>query len=342
MGAHNHVRRLWFTVSDPVSPQLSIGGELLSGGTRRGTETLTVNTFDQAGGLDSVSVSINGHTVASSDWCSPPGGVATTLTPCPSTRAWSLPISTENSPWVNGLNSLIVCARDYATNAQCASRVVMVDNTCPASGGAEARSLVAGIQLPGGAGGLSERAVLRSRQAPIIRGHLATDQGVPLPGATVCIFESIALPDAGPELVAIPRTAANGNFTTALDPGPSRRLAFVYRFNNRIQTDSAEIRSVVVPTLRIEDKTLTNGDNARFPGLASWAECWKSSRGPAGSSRTKMADLQAGTHGPGWVIQWPLSLHADSRAPSATYFDLVSSGKSGYPFLPGRARKSGD
>ena len=59
--AHTFVKNLYFTIVDVTSPHLdSLGGSLLEGGTRRGTESLTITASDNASGISGATVRING------------------------------------------------------------------------------------------------------------------------------------------------------------------------------------------------------------------------------------------------------------------------------------------
>jgi hypothetical protein len=339
--AHNHVRRLWFTVNDPNPPGLVAGGELLEGGVRRGTELLTLWLSDLAPGLESASVSVNDRLVHSFDWrpaCNLHLGVPLRLVPCATNRSVDLALSTENSPWVTGSNTLSICVRDFALASRCIERVVTVDNTCPGSGGTQASKLTGGVQVGNEADNVLPRAVVRSHVTPFVRGRVETSAGTPVGGATVCVFETVDLPDAGPELVATPRSAANGNFVTALDPGPSRRLMFVYRYNNQIQADSAVLGSIVVPTLRVADKTLSNGDNARFRGTVP---------GPNAGNRAVVLQARVGRK---WRTFKQVRTNPDgsytglyrftqTRGLVRYVFRARVKRQGGYPYLPGGSKK---
>ena len=158
-------------------------------------------------------------------------------------------MQTDAPPWHNGTNELEVCVRDYAANdPTCLNRSVEVDNSCPGSGGTEAAALDGGIQQ---GDSVRSSTMVRSNQDAVARGRLATSSGDPVDGATVCVFETDAIRDATPQLVAKAQTKNGGRFAALLDRGPSRSLRFVYRYNNHQLEDAASLRSTVVPSLAI-------------------------------------------------------------------------------------------
>jgi len=138
-----------------------------------------------------------------------------------------------------------------------------VDNSCPSSGGTAAADLEGGADV---GGQLKSRATVTSKLQPVIRGGLEDGAGGPVVGASVCLYETVDLPDASRQLVSTATTQSNGRFATRLDAGPSRRIDLVYRYNDRILGGKVELDSRVVPTLQIAKKNLQNGDAARFRG----------------------------------------------------------------------------
>jgi hypothetical protein len=160
---------------------------------------------------------------------------------------------------------VVICSNDSAGNGSspCVRRIVQVDNTCPGSGGTFAAELDAGADV---GGQLRARAGVTSNVQPVIRGSLKDGAGSPVAGATVCLYETIDLPDASRELVSTATTQSNGRFATRLDAGPSRRLDLVYRYNDKVLGGRVQLDSRVVPTLEIPTKSVENGDAARFTG----------------------------------------------------------------------------
>ena len=149
---HTYLRNLFFTIQDTSPPTItSLGGTAFSGGVRRGSETIEAVGADGQGGLTGATVRVNGTLVASPDapcpgWSGPASGPARTFHPCVSNFAWSLVMNTENGPWADGENLVEVCVKDLsfdqaAIQSDCETRTVMVDNSCPSSGGTAATSL---------------------------------------------------------------------------------------------------------------------------------------------------------------------------------------------------------
>jgi hypothetical protein len=100
----------------------------------------------------------------------------------------------------------------------------------------------------------------------VIRGRLATAGGDPIGGATVCVYETVGLEDASSQLVTTATTQANGRFVTRLDPGPSREVELVYRYNTKVLERTVQLDSTVVPTLKLAERSLRNGERAHFRG----------------------------------------------------------------------------
>jgi hypothetical protein len=265
---HVYMSYLYFTIDDPSAPSLATGGSLLSGGVKRGSETLDLSSADPSGaGFSYWRVYVNSALSQQVDACIPGRTISGRLTqfqPCGSSYSRSVAIDTQAAPWTNGPNDVRICAYDVAGNQSgCAQKTVDVDNTCAASGGSEATSLDAGIER---GGDLHASLPVRSNEGPVIRGTLVSAQGNPVAGASVCVFQKIDLPDASTELVAVPSTQKNGRFTTALEPGPSREITVAYRFNNHTLEKTLRLNSTVVPVLKATDRSVHNGGNARFRG----------------------------------------------------------------------------
>lgn len=268
--AHTYVKDVFFTISDSTNPTITgLGGDLLAGGVRRGTETLTVAGADNAN-LTAVSVRANGvlvggHSMACNGIS--PGGPATSFYPCQRTGTWSIPIQTELLP--DGYNSIEVCLRDLAfdqgaSNQACSSRTIQVDNSCPSSGGVRATAIDARLQS--GNGPLAPAIRTTSNRGSVARGTLSAPDSVA--GSTVCLYEEVDLPGDGRELVDTARVRNDGSFALDIDPGPSRLFDVVYRYNNQIaERERLHLDSVVVPTFKVVGRrSLVNGQNVRFRG----------------------------------------------------------------------------
>lgn len=268
--AFAYVSNIHLEVVDLAAPSVSASGELLGGQVVRGVEQLQVSAEDVGGGVRGVSVEVNGVLSDARDICpaSAQTGAYSRVRPCPSSTGAAFSLDTESDPgWVNGPNAVRICAGDAAGNGSpsCVERTVTVDNTCPASGGATAASeLSSGVETRSGE--LSRAADLNSNTAPVVRGTLRNGAGAPIAGATICVYETVDLSDGSRQLVETASTQPNGRFAARLDPGPSRELDVVYRYNTELLEQSLDVDSTVVPTLSIPRKRLRNGQSALFRG----------------------------------------------------------------------------
>ena len=343
--AHTFVKNLYFTIVDVTSPSLdSLGGSLLAGGTRRGTENLTVMGSDNASGISGAMVMINGVPVASpSAICAGlvPARPARSFYPCPSSTGWDLPINTELLP--DGQNEVEVCVQDmsFDVNAMlrdCESRTIQVDNSCPNSGGAAATQIDAAIQA--GTGSPRSAIVIRSDKPATIRGSLSGPANVA--GSTVCLYEQVDLPGDGRELVDTGKVRNDGSFDLDVAPGPSRNLDVVYRNNNKIvERERLHVDAVVAPQFDVVGRAkLVNGQKVRFRGRIP---------GPNASGRGISLQARAGR-------KWRTfkQVRADPKGEfrglyrftqttgRARYIFRARVKRQGdYPYLPGHSRERG-
>ena len=237
---------------------------------------------------------------------------------------------------MDGRNDVAICSTDVGGNSSsCVRRTVTVDNSCPGSGGTGAAILDAGADIRGK---LSDRAAIRSNEHPVVRGALKDGAGNPVSGAAVCIYETIDLADASHELVSKVTTQSNGRFATTLDAGPSRQLDFVYRHNNGVLRDDAELDSVVVPTLAIAKKRLANGQAEGFTGRLP---------GPNADGRAVALQARAGRK---WRTFKQLRTDVDGGFRGKYRFTqtigrirysfrALVKRQGGYPYEPGHSRK---
>jgi 5-hydroxyisourate hydrolase-like protein (transthyretin family) len=255
------------SLHDGSAPAISAEGPLLSGDVIHGVQSVHAISVDSGGGARALRIYVNGIYSRGVDFCPPSSnGTYVALKPCPAAVDRDLNIDTQKDPgWTNGPNDLVICAEDVAGNIStpCVRRTVEVDNSCPGSGGVAAADLEAGADV---GGHLLTRAAVTSKVQPVIRGAVQDGAGNPVAGATVCVYETIDLPDASRNLVSTVTTQGNGRFVTRLDPGPSRRLDLSYRYNNKVLGDRVQLQSKVVPLLEIPRKNLQNGDAAVFRG----------------------------------------------------------------------------
>jgi hypothetical protein len=341
---HSDWAYAWITnfiavVHDGSPPGITAGGPLLSGAVVRGVEDLQTTATDYGGGVRSVSVYVNGIYSRGVDLCPPNYGTDyTALKPCPGATSSQLAIDTQKDPgWTNGPNDVVICSTDVGGNASlpCVRRSVVVDNSCPGSGGTAATDLNAGADVGGQP---KARAAVTSNVQPVIRGSLKDGAGGPVAGATVCIYETIDLPDASRELLNAVTTQGNGRFATKLDAGPSRKVDLIYRYNDKVLGEQVQLDSRVVPTLEIEKKSLVNGDAARFSGQV-----------PGPNSEGRAVALQARV-GRKWRTFKVLRTDTDGRFRGKYRFTQTTGRvryvfralvkrQGGYPYDPGGSRK---
>jgi hypothetical protein len=270
--AYTYTRNFEATVHDGYLPSASATGQLLSGDVASGVEGLNVSGSDVGGGVGALNIYVNGIYSRNVPICTPDvGGYAyQALKPCPDSASRLVQIDTEHDPgWTNGPNELAVCAADAGVtgsqnvSSPCFKRTVQVDNSCGGSGGTTATSLDAGADV---GGSVVSRAALKSTQEPVIRGSVRDGGGNPVSGATVCVYQTTDLPDASRELATTATTQGNGRFATKLDPGPSRIVDVVYRFNSKRLSDEVQLDSSVIPEFTVAKKKLTNGRPVVFLG----------------------------------------------------------------------------
>ena len=342
---HSDWSYVWTTnfraaVRDGSAPGISASGPLLAGGWMHGVKSLETSASDAGGGARSILVYVNGFLSRSADFCPPDyGGSYTHLKPCPSSHTQEFAIDTDkDGGWVDGANSVEICSVDVGGNrSACVHRTVAVDNSCPGSGGTNASSLSAGAEVHGK---LTDRAAIRSSDQPVIRGTVSDRSGKPVADATVCVYETIDLPDASRQLVGKLTTQENGHFATLLDSGPSRDVDLVYRYNDKLLADQVQLDSRVVPTLKIPKtkRHIRNGKATRFKGLLP---------GPNAAGRVVALQARAGKK---WRTFKQLRTSADgrfrgkyrflsTRGRQRYFFRVLVKSQAGYPYEPGHSHK---
>jgi hypothetical protein len=327
------------TVRDLVAPGITVSGPLLVGGVVRGLEGLQSVITDKGGGARAATLYVNGIQSRVVDFCPPDhGSQYAALRPCPKSSVQQLAIDTQKDPgWTNGPNDVEICATDVSGNVSspCVRRTVNVDNSCPGSGGTAAAELDAGADV---GGQLKGRAFVTSNVRPVIRGSVRDGASSPVAGATVCVYETVDLPDASRELIGTATTQGNGRFATRLDAGPSRRLDLVYRYNDRVLSGRVQIDSRVVPTLTIPNKNLQNGEAALFKGGVP---------GPNADGRAVAMQARVGRK---WRTFKQLRTDSDGQFRGKYRFTQTTGRvrytfralikrQSGYPYEPGSSRK---
>jgi protocatechuate 3,4-dioxygenase beta subunit len=232
-GAHTYVKQVRIQLTDVASPTISIGGSMFSGAELHGPQTISVSAGDQGGGLHSIQVTVNGQAAAGDDLsaaCNPlPGNLTSRLSPCPSSFSKTYTLDTANAPFREGINSISVCAYDYAQtgtpNAACESKEVLVNNLCPGSTVGGGNTITAGF-----AGNNKVERTLAFRHRALIRGRLRDAAGNPVANAQVCLQGHTDLEGRPYHLIGTTTTNENGGWTFKLRRGPSRAFRVAYRF----------------------------------------------------------------------------------------------------------------
>ncbi|MGE5409189.1 MAG: hypothetical protein ACM3NV_11335, partial [Syntrophothermus sp.] len=130
------LRALTITLEDGSAPVASVGGELLAGGWRRGSQAVTVAGSDAGAGLRYAETTLDGARVGFTELpCAKAliGGEwrATAMRPCQLSVAAGQGVST--TAFSDGPHTLASCVVDFAGNTGCAGpRTVLVDNNPPA------------------------------------------------------------------------------------------------------------------------------------------------------------------------------------------------------------------
>jgi hypothetical protein len=258
---------------DSERPDVGLGGPALDGPTAHGLSQLRIDASDRGGGVRTVTVDVNGQSVASPPiGCAiaPGGSYATQVRPCADFHS-SVRLDTERPPFREGQNTLQVCATDVSTEGdahqQCAQRTIVVDNSCPDSSGAggEAHSLNAGLENPR-TGELRRTRSVRSTEGVSVRGSLAGPGGA-VRGASVCVYETVDEPAGIAQLVQVAKSKTDGTFAAHLPPGPSRVFEVAYRYGDRqIESPTMYLDSSVKPVFKVTRKSLRNGSSVGFRG----------------------------------------------------------------------------
>jgi hypothetical protein len=245
----------------------SLGGSVVAGGPRRGTESLVANASDQGSGVAAIDVYVNGGKVNHQDvGCDVlANGTARQFTPCPTNTSTTFSAPTDQGPWHEGANALRVCSTDFGGLETCADTSVNVDNSCDDSAGTTVGSnldagLARGNEQP------KVNTVVSSNEGVQIKGSVRASSGAPVAGANVCVYEQVDGVGEDRALADIVHTKSNGTFTSRLDPGPNRNVYVDYRHSNLVLEKQLNLGSVALPTLKIRKRHIHNGHNMRFKG----------------------------------------------------------------------------
>ncbi len=226
-------KQVRIALADVSQPTLTDGGSLFSGAELRGPQTVQVAAVDQGAGLQSIQITVNGKGAGGDDLsasCNPlPGALTSRMSPCPASLTKTYTLDTAAPPFHEGLNTVSVCAFDYAQtgtpNGVCSSHEVLVNNLCPGSPVAGGAALSAGF-----AGNKREERTLSFHRKSLIRGRLIGANGQPVAGAQVCIQAHTDLPGRPFHLAATTTTNQNGGWTYKTNRGPSRIFRIGYRY----------------------------------------------------------------------------------------------------------------
>ncbi len=135
-GSWSAIRALTITVQDDQGPGAGIGGDILAGGWRRGTQGVSFWGGDTGGGIRYSETSIDGARVNLTEYgCSKAliGGVwkATMMRPCQTGVSGGAAIDTTH--FSDGHHSIHHCVTDFAGNVGCTGdSSVAIDNNAPA------------------------------------------------------------------------------------------------------------------------------------------------------------------------------------------------------------------
>jgi len=231
-GALASVKWVRIALTDVSQPTLHDGGSLFSGAELRGPQSVEVAAADQGAGIQSVQILVNGKGAAGDDLsssCNPlPGNLTSRLSPCPASVTKTYSLDTAQPPFKEGLNTVSVCAYDYAQtgtpNGVCTSHEVLVNNLCPGSPVAGGRTITAGF-----AGNKKQERTLSFHRKSLIRGRLIDANGQPVPGAQVCIQGHTDLAGRPFHLIGTTTTNQNGGWSYKTNRGPSRIFRVGYR-----------------------------------------------------------------------------------------------------------------
>lgn len=137
-GSWSGLRALTFTVEDPSAPIRVgfIGGDLVAGGWRRGTQSVAVTATDDQAGVRFGETLLDGARFGLTEYPCDKASIggewrATRMRPCLTTVSASHTVATNS--FSDGPHTLVHCATDFAANSTCSpARTVLVDNHPPA------------------------------------------------------------------------------------------------------------------------------------------------------------------------------------------------------------------
>ena len=110
--------------------------------------------------------------------------------------------------------------------------------------------------------GLDRSLVVKEGEGAALTGEL---RGARKPGAGICVWSRVVT-DQGREFLGMALTDGRGRYRFPVGAGPSRELMASFRADQREQSASATIRTVVRPTLKLRRKTVHNKQFAVWTG----------------------------------------------------------------------------
>jgi hypothetical protein len=138
--ARTWIRSVRLTIDDRNAPTVALSGGLFATGWHRGNVGLAAAASDAGSGVRRIEIGVGAKRIRPTATfpCSlvPGSSLATRMRPCPSHRRVSGAADTRSAPFVNGINRVSVCARDYGVDGSpsCVERYVAVDNAPPTVG----------------------------------------------------------------------------------------------------------------------------------------------------------------------------------------------------------------
>ena len=135
-GSWSAIRALTLTIEDDRAPGAGVGGELTTGGWRRGSQAVSFWGSDAGGGLRFGETIVDGNRVNLTEYAcakSLIGGEWRAIRMQPCALAASAGTALDTTRFSDGPHSLRHCVTDFAANVACTpDQVVRVDNNPPA------------------------------------------------------------------------------------------------------------------------------------------------------------------------------------------------------------------
>jgi hypothetical protein len=336
------------TEVDPNPPTTSLGGSMLTGGIRRGKQTLSYAASDEGGGVSEVEILINGSlasripTNCSLTRIHNPsyeGMAAESPTPCPATVADTKILDTAASPFVTGANSVQVCARDLSVltegNRGCSTpATVTVDDSCPESQAGTGTKIAAHFK-----GTRADSLTVPHGTPAQIVGEVQTADGSPVPGATVCVKSQILGAPAPPAPLDSTVADGSGQFIYPVPPGPNREVELGYRRDDFQTGQTLHYFAHAKPTIHLSRARLRAGGAIQISGSL-----------PGGFGEERVVVLQASAlHSRRWFTfrrattnrlgSYRSSYRFDATTRSTTYrIRTLVPPQSGYPWEVGKSK----